>query len=290
MDKTLNVLTPYCDFVARIKNNGPSPVLQAIDSIDHSGIWEGLRARMDTTQSMRTSVDFPQSLRPLSLTSVSSESLELFRLDRSEKLKVLFSWPRSAATSASTAPAELRCSPLRPLHLPAAPAPDKAKGPEDDVATRNALGIDLQAQECCWIYPLRLRDATPAEFGRLKQEQNPLAFVLENGGFCYLNEESKIVALTAIVPVGRAKMQFQRREFKGEASTFEPDDISYWHEVTLKFLKKRGAHEFAYLAPREVSARSGVEVGGPYGSFAYKFIQKDKQEVVVFDFIGAGTL
>ena len=31
---------------------------------------------MDTTQSMRTSVDFPQSLRPLSLTSVSSESLE----------------------------------------------------------------------------------------------------------------------------------------------------------------------------------------------------------------------
>ena len=29
------------------------------------------------------------------------------------------------------------------------------------------------------------------------------------------------LAAEAIVPVGRAKMQFQRREFKGEASTFE---------------------------------------------------------------------
>ena len=27
------------------------------------------------------------------------------------------------------------------------------------------------------------------------------------------------------------------------------------------FSQKRGAHEFAYLAPREVSARSGVEAG-----------------------------
>ncbi|OLP80412.1 hypothetical protein AK812_SmicGene39169 [Symbiodinium microadriaticum] len=132
---------------------------------------------------------------------------------------------------------------------------------EDDSATRKALGIDGYAQECCWIYPLKLGSNPGPElvetFGHLKQDQNPVAFVLQNGGFCYLNEESKIVALIAIVPVGRAKMQFKRA-----------DDIGYWHEVTLEFLK----------------------VGGEYGSFAYKFKQKDKQEVVVFDFIGAGTL
>ncbi|CAE7655269.1 unnamed protein product [Symbiodinium sp. CCMP2592] len=291
MDKTLNVLTPFCDFVARIKNNGPSPVLQAIDSIDHSGIWEGLRARMDTTQSMRSSVDFPQSLRPLSLTSVSSESLEFFRFDPSDKLKMLFDWKRSTV---KMPPSELRCSPLRKVRLPG------TKEGTDD-ATRKALGIDALAQECCWIYPLKLGSNTPAElvetFRHLKQDQNPVAFVLENGGFCYLNEELKIVALIAIVPVGRAKMQFKRREVKGrspdatsEVIPFEPDDIGYWHEVTLEFLKKRGAEEFAYLAPHEMSSKTGVEVGGEYGSFAYKFKQRDKQEVVVFDFIGAGTL
>jgi len=290
MDKTLNVLTPYCDFVARIKNNGPSPVLQAVDSIDHSGIWEGLRARMDTTQSMRSSVDFPQSLRPLSLTGVSSESLEFFRFD-ADKRNMLFDWKRSTV---KMDPSELRCSPLRKVRLPAT-----NKG-EDDSATRKALGIDGYAQECCWIYPLKLGSDAGAElvetFGHLKQDQNPVAFVLQNGGFCYLNEESKIVALIAIVPVGRAKMQFKRRELKGRSpadktgEAIQADDIGYWHEVTLEFLKKRGAEEFAYLAPYEVSAKTGVEVGGEYGSFAYKFKQKDKQEVVVFDFIGAGTL
>eukprot|EP00439_Symbiodinium_sp_Y106_P023480 s3995_g2.t2 len=274
MDKTLNVLTPFCDFVARIKNNGPSPVLQAIDSIDHSGIWEGLRARMDTTQSMRSSVDFPQSLRPLSLTSVSSESLEFFRFDPSDKLNMLFDWKRSTVKMPAS---ELRCSPLRKVRLP-------GTNEGTDAATRKALGIDALAQECCWIYPLKLGSNTPAElvetFGHLKQDQNPVAFVLENGGFCYLNEELKIVALIAIVPV----------DATSEAIPFEPDDIGYWHEVTLEFLKKRGAEEFAYLAPHEMSAKTGIEVGGEYGSFAYKFKQRDKQEVVVFDFIGAGTL
>ena len=90
---------------------GPK-VLQAVDSIDHSGIWEGwrqtgneihsdeqsrvshsctgLRARMDTTQSMRSSVDFPQSLRPLSLTGVSSESLEQLGRPGSDMLLLCF--------------------------------------------------------------------------------------------------------------------------------------------------------------------------------------------------------
>ncbi|CAE7195005.1 unnamed protein product [Symbiodinium sp. CCMP2456] len=220
MDKTLNVLTPFCDFVARIKNNGPSPVLQAVDSIDHSGIWEGLRARMDTTQSMRSSVDFPQSLRPLSLTSISSESLELFRFDPSDKRKMFFDWKRSTV---KMPPSELRCSPLRKVRLPA------TNEGKDDSATRKALGIDAFAQECCWIYPLKLGSNAAPElvetFGHLKQDQNPVAFVLENGGFCYLNEESKIVAIIAVVPVGRAKMQFKRRELKGRSpddKTFEP--------------------------------------------------------------------
>jgi hypothetical protein len=42
-DKVLSLLTPKVDFVARISNNGPVPVLEAFESVDTTGDWDSIK-------------------------------------------------------------------------------------------------------------------------------------------------------------------------------------------------------------------------------------------------------
>ena len=45
MDKSLNTLTPLCDFVARINNEGHEPTLVAFETVDTKGNWRVISER-----------------------------------------------------------------------------------------------------------------------------------------------------------------------------------------------------------------------------------------------------
>ena len=45
MDKSLNTLTPLCDFVARINNEGHEPTLVAFETVDTKGNWRVISDR-----------------------------------------------------------------------------------------------------------------------------------------------------------------------------------------------------------------------------------------------------
>lgn len=88
-DKSLGILMPLVDFVARICNDGSTPQLTAFESVDRTGTWLSIQRRFAKTQASRVSsslitrasqmltfetvlhfsseVEFPKRLSPLFL-------------------------------------------------------------------------------------------------------------------------------------------------------------------------------------------------------------------------------
>ena len=64
-DKSLGMLVPLVDFVARINNDERVPRLWAFESVDRSGTWEAISKRFSHTQAAKE--DFPHRLSPLFL-------------------------------------------------------------------------------------------------------------------------------------------------------------------------------------------------------------------------------
>eukprot|EP00501_MAST-03F_sp_TOSAG23-6_P002591 GSMAST32.ASY1.ANO1.2732.1 assembled CDS len=61
--KSLRLLTPKCDFVAQINNEGPTPILEAFETIDRSGRWQLISNQFSTDATHP--LDFPEILSPL---------------------------------------------------------------------------------------------------------------------------------------------------------------------------------------------------------------------------------
>lgn len=81
-DRSLRLLTPKVDFVARINNEGTTPVLEAFEVVDHSRSWNAIAKRFAKKRTLPST--FPASLRPMYL-SVSSLTHEDFEYDTPEE-------------------------------------------------------------------------------------------------------------------------------------------------------------------------------------------------------------
>eukprot|EP00941_MAST-03F_sp_MAST-3F-sp1_P001119 g1119.t1 len=62
-DRSIRLLTPKCDFVARINNEHKTPVLEAFETVDRSGRWHLIADRFAGVHS--SPADFPESLSPI---------------------------------------------------------------------------------------------------------------------------------------------------------------------------------------------------------------------------------
>lgn len=63
---SLGILTPLCDFLARINNNGSTPVLEAVEVLDRSQCWTVIQKRLARAEA--DCADFPHFLMPLCVT------------------------------------------------------------------------------------------------------------------------------------------------------------------------------------------------------------------------------
>ena len=73
MDKSLNTLTPLCDFVARINNEGNEPSLVAFETVDTKGNWRVISDRFARTY--HDPSEFPQHLPELKIKPLECRSL-----------------------------------------------------------------------------------------------------------------------------------------------------------------------------------------------------------------------
>lgn len=83
MDKSLNTLTPLCDFVARIDNEGHEPTLVAFETVDTKGNWQVISDRFAKTYHDPSA--FPQSKPRLRLRSLDPRLAQLIKLRGEEK-------------------------------------------------------------------------------------------------------------------------------------------------------------------------------------------------------------
>lgn len=268
-------LTPYVDFVARIDNDGETPILRSVEVVDRSGSWESIARRFARQQP--TAQDFPRALAPLSLRAMPDEvaramtfvpgtrqvQLDLARLCREADPRVLCA----------------QVARLLEAHLPgcleldaSAPWPVTA-----DVDMRRMVGVPNRGEaDCCFVYqqqsaheadPLRTRDFIKASSYRAAEGFPALVELLKYGGFLYLDAATGVVLAASCISKrpGSGMLQFGQRQPLPQRPHEELTVKRRWHPVTLGRL--RGARQFAWITPWELLA--GVQLGGAHGAMAF---------------------
>jgi len=172
--ESLALLTPQCDFIARIDNSGNEPFLEAVETIDTSGCWNSISNRFARLEA--SIQEFPLALAPLALQPAErlKGALRIHtkgpqKKDQETKAKrrgslAVFGAATSPVThltldmEAVTASAPLSCAayenlfqqgvPRDELELIASPMHPVSLTPE----ARLDLGVDPTAFSCAWIY------------------------------------------------------------------------------------------------------------------------------------------
>eukprot|EP00931_Biecheleriopsis_adriatica_P006688 TRINITY_DN108051_c0_g1_i1.p1 TRINITY_DN108051_c0_g1~~TRINITY_DN108051_c0_g1_i1.p1 ORF type:complete len:1108 (+),score=173.82 TRINITY_DN108051_c0_g1_i1:48-3371(+) len=272
MDKTLNTLTPHCDFVARIMNDGRFPTLQAVETIDKRGVWEVIKEAFDKE---RGKLEFPNCFIPLSITTVASENLKLFKKAGDKVLKfnpeALLGHLQGTAAAACSA-LDFKTTLPSTLTFP----PDILR----------SLGISAAAKSFCFMYPPE--DPGVDELHKiLHQDKNPLSNVLKLGAFCYFDSDGKLVTLNALSSEeDRQTLQFQLVSDESRPRQVDAIPSDWLQTVTWTYLKQRGATKFCWLHPNERNHK-GVVVGGAHGSFAYQLVEGGDEKLFIFDILDA---
>uniref|UniRef100_A0A7S2PK64 Zeta toxin domain-containing protein n=1 Tax=Zooxanthella nutricula TaxID=1333877 RepID=A0A7S2PK64_9DINO len=265
MDHSLNELTPLCDFVARINNEGCAPILKAFETINTSGSWEVVSSRFARVAPL--SHEFPNALAPFALVAVpEGVSLE-FRPIAGDPhyAEVDFAWQAWAqgANSASVRDKFRQVFPGSVKMGVTSPAPVTLPQYE-----RQLAGISAEASSFNWIYP-RCGMTSQRELearGWSREEANhPIVHLLLRGGFRYMDAKGRTVQISAVANAdGQGFLQFgPRREL--------PDGVSAgfcserWHPPPRRY---KEADAYAWLAPGEVVGDASV--GGEFGAFAFR--------------------
>eukprot|EP00429_Kryptoperidinium_foliaceum_P071219 CAMPEP_0176063092 /NCGR_PEP_ID=MMETSP0120_2-20121206/31464_1 /TAXON_ID=160619 /ORGANISM="Kryptoperidinium foliaceum, Strain CCMP 1326" /LENGTH=728 /DNA_ID=CAMNT_0017396661 /DNA_START=70 /DNA_END=2252 /DNA_ORIENTATION=- len=272
--RSVEKLTPYVDFVARIDNDGEVPVLRAVEVVDTSGSWESIARRF--ARPLPLTQDFPSALAPLCLRSLPEGALRAMTFQNSQKVSLDL-----AAVTALNDPEVLPRSAAKLLeaHLPGvieleASAVFITSGDTDLVRMTN---IPLKSKaHCCFVYqrqtgeegdPLRTRDFIRFSSYRAAEGFPAIVELLKYGGFVYLDPDSGAVLAAACISKrpGTGMLPFGRREELSPRVLQALQAEERWHPVTLGRLQ--AAQQYAWICPREVIA--GRKVGGHYGAFAF---------------------
>jgi len=206
---SLEVLTPLCDFVARISNER-CPELKAYETVDHSGNWAVIKAQF--AAQFPTPGEFPEGLAPLSLRSVNLSHTAAHPLLRVKTPRLLSAWDHARLLHADVVPAalveaskgrrggshlealttalastRLVLSPAHPVNL--------------DPVSRDAAGIPPDAVSFVFCYPAVHVDWGVVRASRINVS-HPIARVLVAGGFVYFDRAGSICGVNAVMDIG----------------------------------------------------------------------------------------
>eukprot|EP00747_Dinoflagellata_sp_TGD_P100635 gnl/TRDRNA2_/TRDRNA2_168095_c0_seq1.p1 gnl/TRDRNA2_/TRDRNA2_168095_c0~~gnl/TRDRNA2_/TRDRNA2_168095_c0_seq1.p1 ORF type:complete len:658 (-),score=120.45 gnl/TRDRNA2_/TRDRNA2_168095_c0_seq1:116-1906(-) len=282
-------LTPYVDFVARIENNGPAPILRATEVVDRSGSWDAIARRF--AQRQPRAKDFPGAMAPLNLRPLEEEAVSAleFQPDCRQLRLDLAALHRTSALPA-------RESEYLKAHLPESLVLDTSTVtpvPADREMRRLAAVPANGATDFCFIYnvqtrneddPLRTSMFIKDSSYNTREGFSACVELLKYGGFAYLNEDGAVVAVRTISKrPGIGMLQFGPRRPLPEQTHTAMNDMRRWHPVNLGRLQ--AAIKFAWIAPGEQLA--GEQLGGMHG--AVTFILEDDGDAWLYPVASATT-
>eukprot|EP00930_Biecheleria_cincta_P007935 TRINITY_DN109256_c0_g1_i1.p1 TRINITY_DN109256_c0_g1~~TRINITY_DN109256_c0_g1_i1.p1 ORF type:complete len:287 (-),score=35.86 TRINITY_DN109256_c0_g1_i1:65-925(-) len=272
MDKSLNTLTPLCDFVARTDNEGSAPHLRAFEAIDTTGSWNPIQGRFATPYSAS---EFPHALSPLHLRPIHAKLLPAlgFNTPASNASKLVLHEIKNTTT-----PILQKLKQLLPANRTIDISPP-CKVTLTDFARRLA-GIPSDAEQFFYAFPYYdetqkcvLNEGSMTKAGFTAEErQDALVTLLLNGGFGYCQEGGELVALNSVMGA--------TDDYHSEALLVQfgmPSEVSKntlaaipsqrFQPVTLPVFLERGEKRFAWINPGE--AFNNANVGGSNGAFLY---------------------
>lgn len=201
-DRSLGVLTPKVDFVARIDNEGATPVLAALEVVDRSGCFSLIRQQFARTGESPSR--FPTALAPLLvLATPIPEDFCVFppehlsddhvgSLEGILSTEFALSCPQLAALCKACkvkhgAPIAIQMSPRHAVNL--------------DPLSRSSALIPEKATTFAWCYPPTQFACAHIKRTRTSTELDafdPVTCFFVAGGFVYFDLSDKIVAVTAV--------------------------------------------------------------------------------------------
>lgn len=182
--------------MARINNNSSTPVLEAFESVDHSGCWSSIESRFSRVEPGPT--EFPMALPPMYLrrTTLGSEHFVTVGLaahfrDYGSRTSRLVSLNTEALSTIKSSYEGL-ISRLKSPHV----FWSGAHPVNLDPAAQVRAGIPSTAHSFLFSYPLVHDKRTAWELHRFADD--PVMAFLRNGGFVYADVKGNIVAINAL--------------------------------------------------------------------------------------------
>ena len=271
MDKSLNTLTPLCDFVARINNEGNEPRLVAFETVDTKGNWGVISDRFARTY--HDPGEFPQSCPTLRLHPLHSNLIAIIQnLHEVDLHNELSLWLDLAVTSKCEvgklseifgSNLVLRTSPRCQMHEP-----------YDGI-----LPIPSDATSVFWIYPCQTSNVSYSR--RLQscddlQDENLLLLgqLLLYGGFAYCRGDD--ICLLHVVTSASSDVLVQfGKPFAIKAGALPKERLQ---QVTSPYFQQQGAKQYCWLNPGENKSIAGA-ASLSHGAFAYVI---DESSALVF--------
>lgn len=250
LPKAIEALILDVDFVARILNEGGAPVIDAIQSIDHSSSWNLIRQNF--AQIVPSPSEFPQSLAPMFLirTPLTFENIRLVKV-RPSRVKIEIS---ENALGTGRKRIIFKGSRTHFVNL--------------DSESRKLALIPEDAYAFGWLYTDSTGFSLPPETHN--EQVIPCDELLKYGGFFYLDKAGKIIAVNAATVEPQTTMiQFGVPKTLETSIATKLSRDRRWRPVTVDFMREKGATAYAWITPSEdFSVR---QLMPPYGSFAYAF-------------------
>eukprot|EP00928_Gymnodinium_smaydae_P038581 TRINITY_DN26589_c0_g1_i1.p1 TRINITY_DN26589_c0_g1~~TRINITY_DN26589_c0_g1_i1.p1 ORF type:complete len:740 (+),score=96.35 TRINITY_DN26589_c0_g1_i1:33-2222(+) len=291
MDHSLNILTPLCNFVARIDNAGVHPILKAFEKVDTTGVWEVVRRQFAMSEAV---TEFPNCMEQMALKALSSRRCNAYRVKREASEHVLV----ISLKGGSKGSIERRLSAVLGDEV------TLAMSLGHSVSASSKSSAAKQASEVFWVYPRpsyeggRLDKARLDAFGFDAEEQTDALFnLLRKGGFCFAKENDAVVALhvhnsnpapgdlststfgcdspkSRLAP--NCAIQFGK-PFPVAPAVLAALPERRLHEVGSVLLRSRGADKYVWCPPGEMVG--GAALGGRHGAFVYTM--RNSQEAAI---------
>mmetsp|Transcript_47 Transcript_47/g.135 ORF Transcript_47/g.135 Transcript_47/m.135 type:complete len:657 (+) Transcript_47:21-1991(+) len=272
MDRSLNTLTPLCNFVARIDNNGSQPKLKAFETVNTTGVWGLISNRFAQQADVHTR--FPHAIEPMLLLELPKQFLTLLNAAQVGGAEIVtMSFPGSSQTDTLllkklhgflNGAVTLHASPRHPVTLP--------------LAARKRAGICESAAKFMFVsaprdYDGRRLDKVELESRDFSKEdqQHILIQFLRKGGFCYLDLSGKVVQFNVAVSGhddNCAALQFGAPQ---DVPIDKADAIADYRYCTVGsvLMRSLGALKYAWVLPGEQVAGGSGRSPCPHGGFLY---------------------
>ena len=269
MDKSLNTLTPLCDFVARINNEGKEPTLVAFETVDTQGNWAVISDRFARTY--HDPGAFPQSCPTLKLlplhTNLTATIQNLHHVDTHNELSLCLDLAVTARCDAGKL-SEIFGSTLV-LHTSARHEVNGRYG--------SVLPVPKEATSAFWIYPYQ---TSTVSYSRRLQScdglRDPnlqlLGQLLLYGGFAYCKDDEVCLLHVATSASSNILVRFGK-PFSVKAEAIPKERLQ---QVTSPYFQQQGAKQYCWLSPGH-AITSGSTLS--HGAFAYLM---DEGSIFVF--------